>query len=119
VMVEIAESIIKTVTEPAQKAFFRRILTRVRAEPDPLVGGTTIGEPAFPEATPHEEKSARRIFWEKTLYGAAMLLLVLLVVATGWRVATLRKGRAASTPKAPPTVPADLPELNQDESSPQ
>jgi len=120
VMVETAESIVKTVTDPAQVAFFKRILTRVRDDPDQSAANPSTLEPVSPKPSSSNAPSAAAIFWRKVLTGVAALLLAMLVVAIGWRITRFRP-RPHVEPEQPAkkvlTVPADPPELDQDESS--
>jgi hypothetical protein len=119
VMVETAESIVKTVTDPAQVAFFRRILTRVRDDPDQSAATPSTLE-QVPKPSLSNAPSAASVFWRKILTGAAALLLAMLVVAIGWRITRFRP-RPYVEPDQPAkkavTVPADPPELDQDENS--
>jgi len=119
VMVETAESIVKTVTDPAQVAFFKRILARVRDDPDQLGVGQTSLEPVYPKPAPAKPPSRAAVLWGRILTGVAAALLAVLVVAIVWRITKFRPSPyvAQDQPVKAVSVPTDLPESAEDESS--
>jgi hypothetical protein len=90
-MLETADSLTKAVGDPA-RAFLKRISARASVSANQAAEAPAAEEPVSGAASAFKKTFPRESVWKLLLNLTGVLLLVLLVATTGWRLNQFRKG---------------------------